>query len=118
MTVENAMTAAIACPELSVEEAAELIADGHAIVIDVSPRRRWASGHIPGALNLVPGDFTAGDIPGDEDATLLFYSSVMGVSTCQYAAQRAVTMGFRHVFTMKGGLREWMAAGHRAMSGA
>jgi rhodanese-related sulfurtransferase len=42
----------------------------------------------------------------------------MGTSVCQYAAQRAAKMGFRHVFTMKGGLREWMAAGHRAMSGA
>jgi len=112
------MTATIACPELSVEEAAELIADGHAVVIDVSPRRRWASGHIPGAINLTPSEFTAGDIPADEDTTLLFYSSVMGTSACQYAAQRAVKLGFRHVFTMKGGLKDWMAAGYRAMAGA
>lgn len=112
------MNATIACPELSVEETAELIADGHAIVIDVSPKRRWASGHLPGAINLVAAEFTAGDIPGDEDTTLLFYSSVMGTSACQYAAQRAVKLGFRNVFTMKGGLRDWMAAGYRAMAGA
>lgn len=112
------MTTQIACPELSVEEAAELIADGHVIVIDVSPRRRWASGHIPGAINLTPSEFTTEDIPQDEEMALLFYCSDMGTSASRYAAQRAIRLGFRHVFTMKGGLREWMAAGHKAVAGA
>ncbi len=112
------MTAEItACPELSADEAAELIADGRAVVIDVSPRRRWASGHLPGAINLWPPDFTEEDIPAEKDATLLFYCSDMGGTASRYAAQRAVKMGFTHVFTMPGGLRSWMAAGHKAMAG-
>lgn len=111
------MATDIACPELSVEEAAELIADGHVAVIDVSPRRRWASGHIPGAINLAPSEFAAEDISQGAETVLLFYCSDMGTSACRYAAQRAIRLGFRHVFTLKGGLREWMAAGHKAMAG-
>lgn len=112
------MTAAIACPELSIDEAANLIAGGQAVVIDVSPRRRWASGHLPNALNLVPSSFTGEDIPAEKDTTLLFYCSDMGGSASRYAAQRALKLGFTNVFIMKGGLRQWMAAGHRAMAGA
>jgi rhodanese-related sulfurtransferase len=111
------MTIATVCPELSVEETADLIAEGHAVVVDVSPRRRWSSGHLPGAINLSPSEFTEADIPADKDATVLFYCSDMGGAASRFAAQRAVKLGFVHVFTMRGGLRAWMAAGHRAMAG-
>ncbi len=105
-------------PELSVDEAAELITQGRAIVIDVNPRRRWASGHLPGALNLDPGEFTDADIPADKDeATLIFYCSDTTCNASRYAARRAAKFGFVHVFTMPGGLKGWMAAGHRAMAG-
>jgi rhodanese-related sulfurtransferase len=67
------MMATAAVPELTVDEAAELIAQSRAIVIDVNPRRRWSSGHIPGALNLDPAEFTETHIPGSKDATLIFY---------------------------------------------
>ena len=32
-------------------KSAELITGGRAVVVDVNPRKRWSSGHIPGALN-------------------------------------------------------------------
>lgn len=111
------MTEATAFPELSVEEAAELITQGAAIIIDVNPRRRWASGHLPGAIHLDPAEFEKTDIPGDENATLIFYCSDGGGAPSRYAAQRAAKLGFTHVFTMPAGLRGWMAAGHRAMAG-
>ncbi len=110
------MSTATTFPELSVEEAAELIAQGAAVVIDVNPRRRWASGHLPGAINLDPAEFTEADIPGGADATLIFYCSDVGAPS-RYAAQRAAKLGFKHVFTMPAGLKGWMAAGHRAMAG-
>ncbi len=103
-------------PELSVEEAAELILQGNAVVIDVNPRRRWASGHLPGAINLDPAEFTEADIPADKDATLIFYCSEASAAS-RYAARKAARLGFAHVFLMPAGLKGWMAAGHRAMSG-
>jgi rhodanese-related sulfurtransferase len=111
------VSAATTFPELSVDEAAELIAQGTAIVIDVNPRRRWSSGHLPGALNLDPAEFTKTDIPGGMDATLIFYCSDGGGAASRYAAQRAAKLGFTHVFLMPAGLKGWMAAGHRAKAG-
>ncbi|MGB0085370.1 MAG: rhodanese-like domain-containing protein [Rhodomicrobiaceae bacterium] len=105
-----------AFPELSVKEAAELIAQGIAVVIDVNPRRRWASGHLPGALNLDPAEFTRDDIPADGNATLIFYCSDPACAVSRYAAQRAARMGFAHIFTMPAGIRGWLAEGHKAMS--
>ena len=105
-----------AFPELSVKEAAELIAQGAAIVIDVNPRPRWASGHLPGAINLDPADFNEADIPANRDATLIFYCSDPTCGASRYAAQKAARMGFVHVFTMPAGIRGWLAEGHKAMS--
>jgi rhodanese-related sulfurtransferase len=105
-----------AFPELSVKEAAELIAHGAAVVIDVNPRRRWASGHLPGAINLDPAEFGRDDIPAASDATLIFYCSDLGCGASRYAAQRALKMGFANVFTMPAGIRGWLAEGHKAAS--
>lgn len=111
------MTAAAEVPELSVEEAAELILGGGALVVDVNPRRRWSSGHVPGALNLDPAGFTETDIPGNKDATLIFYCSDANCGTSRYAARRALKLGFAHVFLMPGGVKGWMAAGHKVKAG-
>jgi rhodanese-related sulfurtransferase len=106
-----------ACPELSVEEVADLIAAGNAVIIDANPRRRWSSGHLPGAINLDPSTFGEADIPAGKDTILVFYCSEAGGAASRYAAQKAAKLGFAHVFTMPAGLRGWMAAGHRAMAG-
>jgi len=104
-------------PELSVDEAAELIREGNAVVIDVNPRRRWASGHLPGAINLDPSEFTEADIPADKHTRLIFYCSDANNAASRYAAKKAARFGFVHVFLMPAGLKGWMSAGHRAMSG-
>jgi rhodanese-related sulfurtransferase len=103
-------------PELSVKEVAELIAQGAAVVIDVNPRRRWASGHVPGAINLDPAEFTESDIPGDKTKSLVFYCSDTDCGASRYAARKAAKMGFVHVFTMPAGIRGWLAEGQKAMS--
>jgi hydroxyacylglutathione hydrolase len=104
-------------PELSVEEAAELIAQNAAVIVDVNPRPRWSSGHLPGAINLDAAAFTEADIPAAKDVNLVFYCSDYDGATSHYAARRATKMGFINVFIMPAGLKGWMAAGHRAMSG-
>ena len=104
------MAQANTCPELSVDEVAELMARKKAVLIDVNPRRRWASGHLPGAANLDPGEYTEADLPADKTATLVFYCSGPGSSASRYAAQKAARFGYAHVFIMPAGLRGWLAA--------
>jgi rhodanese-related sulfurtransferase len=111
------MTDIAAVPELTVKEAAELITGGRAVVVDVNPRKRWSSGHIPGALNLDAAEFVETDIPDGKEATLIFYCSEGAGSLSRFAARRALKLGFVHVFLLPAGLKGWMAAGHRAMAG-
>jgi rhodanese-related sulfurtransferase len=108
------MAQAQTCPELSVDEVAELIARRKAVVIDVNPRRRWASGHLPGAINLDAGEYTEADLPGDKAATLVFYCSDADSGASRYAARRAARFGYAHVFIMPAGIRGWLAARKRA----
>ncbi|MDR5709574.1 MAG: rhodanese-like domain-containing protein [Armatimonadota bacterium] len=62
-------------PRMSVQEVAERLGKPGFYVFDNNHRRRWAAGHVPGARHLDPGGFTAGDLPPDRDATLVFYCS-------------------------------------------
>jgi rhodanese-related sulfurtransferase len=103
-------------PELSVKEVAELIAQGAAVLIDVNPSRRWASGHVPGAINLDPSEFTEADIPGGKTANVIFYCSDADSGASRYAARKAAKLGFVNVFTMPAGIRGWLAEGHKAMA--
>ncbi len=108
------MAQAQSCPELSVDEVAELIARKEAVLIDVNPRRRWASGHLPGAINLDPGEYREADLPEDKNTTLVFYCSDTDCGTSRYAARKAGRFGYAHVFVMPAGLRGWLAARHPA----
>jgi rhodanese-related sulfurtransferase len=103
--------APLLCPELTVEEVAELIEDRRAVLFDANPRRRWASGHLPGAINLDPGEFGEDDLPCNRNATLVFYCSDPACGASRHAAKKAMKLGFAHVFTMPAGIKGWLAAG-------
>ena len=105
------------CPELTVEEVSELIEDRRVVLFDTNPRRRWASGHLPGAINVDPGEFGERDLPHDRNAMLVFYCSDPTCSASRHAAKRALKLGFAHVFTMPAGIRGWMAAGKSVEAG-
>jgi rhodanese-related sulfurtransferase len=108
---EVGMTHAPFCPELTVEEVAELIEDRRAVLFDANPRPRWASGHLPGAHNVDPGEFGEHDLPHDRNAMLVFYCSDPTCGSSRHAAKKALKLGFAHVFTMPAGIRGWLAAG-------
>lgn len=80
-------------------------------VYDVNPRGRWASGHVPGARNLDPADFTHDDLPADKDVILVFYCKDRSCGASRYAAWRAKGMGYRKVFVMTAGIEGWLQAG-------
>lgn len=105
------------CPELTVEEVAELIEDRRAVLLDANPRRRWASGHLPGAINVDPAEFSERDLPHDRNAMLVFYCSDPDRAASRHGARRALKLGFAHVFIMPAGVRGWMAAGKPVEAG-
>ena len=111
------MVLAPLCPELTVEEVSELIDDRRAVLFDVNPRRRWASGHLPGAINVDAAEFGEHDLPRDRSAMLVFYCSDLDCGSSRHAARKAMRFGFTHVFTMPAGVRGWMAAGKSVEAG-
>ncbi|MER3545792.1 MAG: rhodanese-like domain-containing protein [Chloroflexota bacterium] len=97
--------------ELSVDEVAGSLGKNGFHVFDVNPRARWSMGHVPGAINLDPADFTAADLPADRNVTLVFYCSDPGCGASRFAARRAQQMGYANVFVMPAGIRGWLEAG-------
>jgi hypothetical protein len=60
---------------LTVDEVAARVAanDGKTFIYDNNPKDRYAKSHVPGAHWLDYDSVTAGDLPADKGATLVFY---------------------------------------------
>ncbi len=64
--------------ELTVSEVAARLGQPGFFVFDNNGQGRWKRSHVPGARNLNPHLFEAGDLPADKAATLVFYCSGPG----------------------------------------
>lgn len=95
---------------VSCNEVMALLAPGQITVIDVNDRSRWLAARVPGALNLDPMAFGAGDLPADKDAALVFYCSGYLCRKAPNAARRAKVLGFQNVSVMSAGITGWVGA--------
>ena len=64
--------------ELTVAEVAARLGQPGFFVFDNNGQGRWKRGHVPGARNLDAHSYTAGELPADKAATLVFYCSGPG----------------------------------------
>jgi phage shock protein E len=103
--------AAVGIVDVEVEEAAELIANGDVVILDIRTPREYKAGHIPGALNV---DYRGRDFEErlaqlDRDQTYVMHCAVGGRSV------RALEMfkehGFRNICHLRSGFEGWKAAG-------
>jgi rhodanese-related sulfurtransferase len=81
------------------------------VVFDVNSRESWADGHVPGARNLDPENYSAADLPWDKDAAVVFYCSNTMCRKAPKAAKRAKGMGYRNVKVMSAGIQGWRSKG-------
>lgn len=89
----------------------KLIREKRVTVIDVNDPSRWRNEHVPGALNVDPGAFSASELPGDQEALLVFYCSGHLCRKAPDAARRAEAMGYLNVRVMSGDISGWTGAG-------
>jgi rhodanese-related sulfurtransferase len=80
-------------------------------VVDVNAPQRWQAARVPGAINLDPHAYTAGDLPADRQARLVFYCSNPLCRKAPQAARRAKAMGYPNVRVMSAGIAGWLDAG-------
>jgi rhodanese-related sulfurtransferase len=79
-------------------------------VFDVNSTQSWQKAHVPGAKHLDPVAFTAGDLPSDKNAGLVFYCGNPMCSKAPNAAKRAKQMGYGNVKVMSAGISGWVGA--------
>lgn len=88
-----------------------MVGERRGTVIDVNARNVWAEGHVPGAVNLDPTHYQAGELPADKEAHLVFYCSGPLCRKAPNAARRAQKLGYRDVSVMSAGIQGWLAVG-------
>ena len=100
--------------EVSVTEAADLRTDG-AFILDVRLREEWDQQHIEGATLIPLGELPnrLKEVPQDKPIVVVCRS---GNRSAQ-ARDILLKSGFRQVTSMKGGIRDWMAAGLSVVTG-
>ena len=107
-----AVAAEHAAPRIDVAEAAKLVAEKKAVVIDSRSAERYAMQHIPGAIN-VPLGTEAAYAPklAKETRTIITYCTCHAEETALAAATNFEKAGIHDVRALKGGLGEWQKQG-------
>ena len=106
------MAASARATEISVEQAQSALT-GADLVIDVREADEYASGHLPGAVNIPRGllefRLSAAEALQRRDLKVLIYCKTGGRSALSACAM--LDMGYLDVRSLAGGIDAWAAAG-------
>jgi rhodanese-related sulfurtransferase len=91
---------------------------GQVSVFDVNSPQSFRTARVPGARNLDPAAYTAGELPAGQSDALVFYCSNPMCRKAPNAARRAKAMGYTNVEVMSAGITGWVAAKLPTESGA
>jgi rhodanese-related sulfurtransferase len=104
-----------AITDVDVAEAAQIVDDGEAVILDVRTPEEFAAGHLPDAINIdvESADFADRVAGLDESAETLVYCRTgnrSGVATDEMAE-----LGFTDMSDLQGGIEAWAAAGEEVV---
>jgi rhodanese-related sulfurtransferase len=99
------LTSVVSVPSIEFAELQRSHQDGACTLVDVRETREYASGHIPGAINLPLSRFDAARIPTDKPIVLICQAG--GRSAC--ALRRAIAAGLQDVRHYPGGMSGWQS---------
>jgi rhodanese-related sulfurtransferase len=99
--------------EISIDDVKKMIDNKETIVIlDVRDKDEFETGYIPGAINLSRGmlEFKINTVVPDKNATIIVYC---GIDLRGPLATKTLNeMGYKNAVNIKGGLKDWKAAGY------
>jgi rhodanese-related sulfurtransferase len=89
-------------------QATRLMNDRNAVIVDVRPAAEFAAGHLPGARNLAADDLAkrGADLPA---GPIIVVDATGGKAGKAAGALKAA--GRQEVFTLEGGIQQWLQAG-------
>ena len=90
-------------------------ADGSTVWIDPRTTLKYGQGHIPGAVNIPFGggnfEFEAAKVSKGRNAIVIYGDDYQDI-LADAASKRLIQLGYKDVFTLRGGIQQWVADGH------
>jgi rhodanese-related sulfurtransferase len=81
-------------------------------LIDVREQEEWDEAHIPGAIHIPKGELTTKINAYMADKNHPLYLHCKGGVRSMIAAQWLMDMGYQEVYSVDGGISEWMVNGY------
>ena len=83
------------------------------VLIDARKHEGYDDEHLPGAVT-IPSDHMGEHLVREfkKDRTIVTYCSSFECDSSTIAAQKLEKYGFKKILEFKGGLKDWMEAGH------
>lgn len=81
------------------------------VVVDVRSLERYATGHIPGAINISIPDLKAGDSRLTEATDIVVYATGWTEYLSPAAAKKLLSQKYKSVYDFRGGIEMWQAYG-------
>lgn len=101
--------------DLTREEVKAGVAKGDFVVVDVREPHEYASGHIPGSVNIPLSSFDISSLP--DDGRQVVFSCAAGVRSIK-AIELAQAGGLQLNEHYKGGFKDWVMSGEQMSFGA
>lgn len=99
--------------KITAGDAATLLDDGKAILIDIRESDEFAREHVPGAHHVPLSGFDGADFPDDRDKVAIFHCA-SGARTAE-AAPHILGTAFAEVYQLDQGLAGWKKAGLKTL---
>jgi rhodanese-related sulfurtransferase len=83
----------------------------HPLIIDIREEREYLLGHIEGSIHISRStlECSVSKIAPDLNTAIVIYCSVG--EACASAAEALRRLGYQNIFSLKGGLQNWLEAG-------
>lgn len=125
-TIQHALadTSLFVVPEITTQQVKQVIAKSSALLLDTRPYDEWASGHLPGAINVspkpgMPISLYTSDVheilrivKGDKSKALVLYCNGPFCGKSKRVSADLVKEGFTNVVRFQAGTPVWRAAGN------
>lgn len=99
-------------------EVIEAAGQPQVVIVDVRKPEDFASGHLPGAINIYLPQIREGDPSLSSAKRIIVYSGGWTDPLSPAAAKKLMALGYQNVYEFKGGIEVWTAAGHPLTSSA
>ncbi len=100
-------------PEIDQTELARLLREEPPILAEVLGPKYFATGHLPGAINLPLEGFveSAARLLPDKDSRIVVYCASSSCQNSHIAQRKLIELGYRNVRVFSGGKAGWTDAG-------